>query len=49
MNYSCDLFFSLSLKYNIFVYLLLRKIMLQKDIFHKLVFEWVFKVSHVAY
>ena len=49
MNYSCDLLFALSLGYNIFVYLLQRKIMLEKDNFHHLVFEWVFKVSQVAY
>ena len=49
MNYSCDLFFALSLEYNIFVYLLQRKIMLEKDNFHHLIFERVFKVSQVAY
>ena len=31
MNYSCDLLFALSIEYNIFVYLLQRKIMLEKD------------------
>ena len=49
MNYSCDLFFGLSLEYEIFVYLLQRKIMLEKDNFHHLVFEWVSRVSQVAY
>ena len=48
MNYLCDLLFALSLEYNIFVYLLQRKIMHEKDSFHHLVFEWVFKVSEVA-
>ena len=47
MNNSCDLLFALSLEYNIFVYLFQRKIMLEKD--HNLIFEWVFKVSQVAY
>ena len=49
MNYSGDLLFALSLEYSIFVYLLQRKIMLKKDNFHHLVFEWVFKESQVAY
>ena len=49
MNYLCDLFFALSREYNIFVYLLQRKIMLEKDNFQHLVFERVFKVSQVAY
>ena len=49
MNYPCDLLFALSLEYNIFVYLLQRKIMLEKDNFHHLVFERVFKVSQKAY
>ena len=49
MNYSCDLLFVLSLEYNIFVYLLQCKIMLEKDNFHQIVFERVFKVSQVAY
>ena len=44
MNYSCDLLFALSLEYNIFVYLLQRKILLEKDNFHHL----VLKVSQVA-
>ena len=38
-NYSCHLLFALSLKYDIFVYLLKRTIMLEKDNFHHLVFE----------
>ena len=49
MIYSCDLLFALSLGYNIFVYLLQCKIMLEKGNFNHLVFEWVFKVSQVAY
>ena len=49
MNYSCDLLFALSLEYNIFVYLLQRKIMLEKDNFHHLVSERVLEVSQVAY
>ena len=48
MNYSCDLFFALSREYNIFVYLLQHKIMLEKDNFHHQVFERVLKVSQVA-
>ena len=48
MNYSCDLLFALSREYNIFVDLLQPKIMLEKDNFHYLVFEWVLKVSQVA-
>jgi len=40
MNYSRHLLFALSLE---------RKIMLEKDNFHHLVFEWVLKVSEVAY
>ena len=39
MPHACDLLFALSLEYNIFVYLLQRKIMLEKDNFHRLVFE----------
>ena len=49
MNYSCDLLFALSLEYDIFVYLLQCMIMLEKDNFHHLVFEWLLKVSQVAY
>ena len=49
MNDSCDLLFALWLEYNIFVYLLQRKIMLEKDNFQHLVFERVLKVSQVAY
>ena len=49
MNYSCDLLFALSREYNMFVYLLQRKIMLEKDNIHHLVFERVLKVSQVAY
>ena len=36
---SCDLLFALSLEYNILVYLIQRKVMLEKDNFHLLVFE----------
>ena len=41
MNYSCDSLFVFSLEYNIFVYLLQCKILLEKDNFHHQVFRMI--------